>query len=143
MAEYLKIFRLRVHQAPLFLRQAVKFGMVGVLNTAVDLGVFFGLTHWVGFFSGAPTAAKAVSYSAGILNSFLWNRSWTFRASGDSWGKLLPFVLVNLIALGINTGLMQIGLRTLLLPQNAALALATCGTLALNFIANKYIVFRK
>ena len=117
--------------------------MVGVLNTAVDLGVFFGLTHWVIFFGADPTAAKAVSYSAGILNSFLWNRSWTFRSSGSSWGKLLPFFLVNLVALGINTGLMQVGLKTFFLPQNASLALATCGTLALNFIANKFIIFRR
>ncbi len=116
--------------------------MVGVLNTAVDLGIFFALTHWVAFFTGEPTAAKAISYSAGILNSFFWNRSWTFRAN-NSWTTLAPFALVNLVALGINTGLMQLGLKTLFRSQNAALALATCGTLALNFIASKFIVFKK
>ena len=33
---------------PLWLRQAVKFGMVGVLNTLVDLGVYALLVHLAG-----------------------------------------------------------------------------------------------
>ena len=59
---------------PLF-KQAVKFGAVGVLNTALDWMIYFALTHWIGFFAAQPVAAKAISYSAGVLNSFFINKT--------------------------------------------------------------------
>ena len=126
----------------LWLKQAVKFGAVGVLNTLIDLGLYFVLTRWLGM-AGLPVAAKAISYSAGILNSFLWNRNWTFRSQASPWKTLVPFVLVNLVGLGLNTGSMQLGLNVLRLPELVSLGLATGFTLAWNFVLSKFVVFRK
>jgi len=125
-----------------WLVQAVKFGAVGVLNTAIDLGLYFVMTRWLGL-GGAPVLAKGISYSAGILNSFLWNRNWTFKSRTSAWKTLIPFVLVNLVGLGINTGAMQVGLSTLHLPEIASLGSATVLTLAWNFMLSKFVVFRK
>jgi putative flippase GtrA len=143
LTDFIKTIESRSRRVPLFFRQAVKFGMVGVLNTAIDLGLFFALTHWVAFFGSASGAAKAISYSAGILNSFFWNRNWTFRSSSNSWATMLPFIVVNLAALAINYGLYQLGLHYFHFSTTGALILATGGTLALNFIASKFVVFRK
>jgi putative flippase GtrA len=126
----------------LWLEQAVKFGAVGVLNTLVDLGLYFVLTRWLGL-SGLPVLAKGISYGAGILNSFLWNRNWTFRSQASAWKTLLPFVLVNLVGLGMNTGSMQLGLNVVRLPELVSLGLATCLTLAWNFVLSKFVIFRK
>ncbi|MFH1028287.1 MAG: GtrA family protein, partial [Pseudomonadota bacterium] len=84
----------------LWIGQAVKFGAVGLLNTALDLGLYFALTRWVGL---AAVFAKSISYGAGILNSFYWNKSWTFRSKASAQSTLLPFILVNLAGLAINT----------------------------------------
>ena len=126
----------------LWLRQAVKFGIVGVLNTGVDLGAYFVLTRWLGMAS-LPVAAKGISYSLGILNSFFWNRTWTFRSQASAWRTFAPFVLANLVGLGMNAGGMQLGLNVLHLKEFVSLALATALTLAWNFAVSKFIIFRR
>ena len=53
----------------------VKFALVGVVNTAVDVGLFWVLQAVL----GVPyLIANVISYSAGTLNSFVLNKVWTF-----------------------------------------------------------------
>ena len=85
---------------PKWLVQAVKFGAVGILNTAIDLGLYYALTRWLGL-GGLPVVAKSLSYSAGILNSFLWNKFWTFQSRAGTMKTLLPFILTALVGLGM------------------------------------------
>lgn len=124
----------------LWIGQAVKFGAVGLLNTALDLGLYFALTRWIGL---AAVFAKSISYGAGLLNSFYWNKSWTFRSKASTRATLLPFILVNLAGLAINTGVMQLCLKGLQFPEIVALGLATVSTLVWNFTTSKLLVFRK
>jgi len=126
----------------LWLKQAVKFGLVGLLNTGVDLGAYFVLTRWLGM-ARLPVVAKGISYSLGIANSFFWNKTWTFRSTASTWKTLIPFVLVSLAALGLNAGGMQLGLNVLHLPELVALSLATVLTLAWNFAFSKFVIFRR
>ncbi|MBC8448982.1 MAG: GtrA family protein [Chloroflexi bacterium] len=92
--------------------QALKFLAIGVLNTLVDGALYFALTRWWGL-AALPALAKGLSYSAGVLNSFHWNRSWTFKSEASGLRALLPFVLANLIALAINAGVMQVCLQVI------------------------------
>jgi len=126
-----------------FLKQALRFGIVGLLNTALDLALYFVLTRWVGMFAALPVAAKVVSYSAGLLNSFFLNRSWTFHSQARVQHALPRFVLFNLVGLLLNAWGMSIGLHTLALPEVLTLALATATSLAWNFFASKYLVFSR
>jgi len=75
--------------------QATKFGMVGVLNTAVDFAVFMLLTRAAGL---APEISKVISYSAGVVNSYIFNSRWTFKKeSKDSLTQKARFLTVSLI----------------------------------------------
>ena len=127
---------------PKWLVQAVKFGAVGILNTAIDLGLYFVLTRWLGL-GALPILAKSISYSTGILNSFLWNKFWTFQSRAGTWATLFPFILTNLVGLGINTGMLQLCLKTLHLPELVALGLATLTTLFWNFVISKFVIFKE
>jgi len=129
-------------QFPLMFRQAVKFGLVGVLNTAVDWLVYFALTHGLAFFGDHLTFAKGISYTVWVLNIFFLNKTWTFRSSASNRSTLILFFLTNLVGLAINTGLMQFGLNTLRLPEIVSLAGATLGTLAWHFVVSKLVVFK-
>ena len=127
---------------PKWLVQAVKFGAVGILNTGIDLGLYFVLTRWLGL-DALPVLAKSLSYSGGILNSFLWNKFWTFRSRAGTWVTLIPFILTALVGLGINTGMLQLCLKNFLLPELVALGAATLTTLAWNFVISKFVIFKE
>jgi putative flippase GtrA len=127
---------------PAWLTQAVKFGLVGVLNTALDWGVYYLLTRFAGM-GGLPTLAKAISYSVGVLNSYFWNRRWTFGSQARAAQTLLPFVLVNLVGTAINSGVFALGTGRMRLPQLLGLIGATIAALVWNFVASKFLVFRK
>jgi len=128
-------------RCPLWLRQALKFLVVGVSNTLLDAGLYFLLTRGLGF-STRRTLAKALSYGAGVLNSFYWNRTWTFKSQA-SLAALVTFGWVNLIGLGINAGVMALGLNGLQVPEWLALVLATGAAFVWNFAASKGLVFRR
>lgn len=123
-----------------WLHQAMKFGIVGVSNTMVDWGLYFILTRWLGL-GTLPVLAKALSYGAGILNSYIWNKRWTFRSRQRGLRPLLLFITVNVIALGVNAGVLQAGL-SFGTSELIALALATGITLLWNFFMSKRIVFQ-
>ena len=122
--------------------QAVKFGAVGLLNTALDLGIYFLLTRSLGVFAALPVAAKAFAYLASVLNSFVLNRSWTFNSSAQV-GRALPvFTAASLIGLLVNAGVLNLAFNLLQAPEIFALGLATAASLAWNFCASRWLVFR-
>jgi putative flippase GtrA len=118
-----------------------KFTAVGVLNTAIDAAVYFTLTRWFGF-SNLPILAKAIAYAVGMVNGFFWNQNWTFEAKVDPWAVILPFMLTQLAALGINAGMMTLCLQWLTLPELIALGVATATSFAWNFFVSKSVVFQ-
>lgn len=129
-------------RTPNWFHQAIRFGMVGILNTGVDLGSYWILTRFIPYFENAHVLAKAISYTLGVLNSYLWNRSFTFRSQVKSPKRFAIFFMINLIAVGINSGLMALSLHVLHLPEWAGLLIATAITMTWNFTTSKFIVFR-
>src|SRR5882724_12844167 len=62
------------------LSQVLKFIVVGILNTAIDLAVlnFLILVFHTGKTGLTYSIFKAISFLAALANSYLMNRSWTF-----------------------------------------------------------------
>ncbi|GAC1467230.1 MAG: GtrA family protein [Desulfuromonadaceae bacterium] len=116
----------------------VKFALVGLLNTGVDVAIFFLLTR-----IGIPyVAAQVVSYSCGAANSYLLNKVWTFRSSGLSYAEIVRFTTVNLVSLGVSVVVLTLLHGSAGLDLAAAKGGATVSALAVNFLGNKLWVFR-
>ena len=116
----------------------IKFAFVGLLNTGIDVAIFFLLTR-----SGIPyVAAQIVSYSCGAANSYLLNKFWTFRSSGLSYAEIVRFTTVNLISLGISVIVLSLLHGMAGLDLAAAKGGATVCALAVNFLGNKLWVFK-
>jgi len=136
---------------PAFLRrdrmagQAVRFIIVGLVNTAVDLVAFYLL----GLIPGMPDiAAKAISYVLGICNSFVWNKYWTFsaRGSGRGWREFGIFFAVNVPPLIVNVvAFTLLGLwidsGTWYVRMGKAFVAAVV-SVAWNFLGSRYLAFR-
>lgn len=122
--------------------QIAKFMTVGVLNTAIDAAAYFVLTRWLGF-GALPVLAKGIAYVVGMVNSFFWNRTWTFGDRGNIWRAAGLFTLTHVFALIINAGTMALALDWLGLPEIVALGAATGASFVWNFVLNKLVVFKK
>lgn len=137
-----------------FMHQFGKFAAVGFLNFSIDFGVLNLLIFVSGFNAGlAFSAFKALSFLAANVNSYLWNKFWTFRAGGEGnyAGEYSRFLTVSLVGLGINVGIAslvvnligpQFGIGPTLWANLGAVAGAALG-LVWNFVGYKFIVFRK
>jgi putative flippase GtrA len=80
---------------------ALRFAVVGSINTAVDLGLFAALT---GLLATQPDRANAISYGASIVTSFILNRSWTFEdVRGGIAEQITRLIVVSLASLLLST----------------------------------------
>lgn len=116
----------------------VKFSLVGLLNTGVDVAIFFLLT-WLGI---QYVTAQIVSYSCGAGNSYLLNKFWTFRSSGLSYSEIMRFTIVNLVSLGISVIVLTLLRETAGMDLAVAKGVATISALSANFLGNKLWVFK-
>jgi putative flippase GtrA len=114
--------------------------MTGVANTAVDFLVFTVLS-WSGI---GIYLSQVLSYSAGMLNSYIVNRSWTFRSKGKFFGaQMVRFIAVNLALLCLSLLVLRVATGTLGWQRLAAKLCATACTMVLGFLLNRLWVFRK
>jgi putative flippase GtrA len=122
--------------------EGARFLLVGLANTLVDAALYFALSSGLFVLVVPKLIAKAIAYAAGVVNSYYWNRRWTFRSSLPVSRSLLPFTLANLAGLAINVALLRAGLALLHLPEFHAVAAATAGAVIWNFMINKFLVFK-
>ncbi len=83
--------------------QLVKYGVVGALNTIVTLVVIFLCKSMLNI---NPYVANAIGYVAGVINSFIWNRAWVFKAGDGSISRqamkfLVGFAVCYLLQFGV------------------------------------------
>lgn len=119
--------------------RALRFGAVGIANTAFDVAIFSVLT----LLAGTPAvAANVVSYSAGIGSSFVLNRAWTFRdrQRRRSWTQLILFVAGNLAGLALSTTVVAllVGAWGPFFAKTASVG----ATFAWNYLFSNLVVFR-
>jgi putative flippase GtrA len=116
----------------------IRFAVVGATNTFVDVALF---TALVSAMSMRPVIANAISYSAGMLNSYILNRSWTFRDSREASHRYqwLRFAAINLLILGISS-LIIWQAAPLIGPFKAKLASVVI-TFGFGYLLNRVFVF--
>ncbi len=88
------------HQIRIFVAELTKFGLIGIVNTALDFAIL-NLLHF-GFGVG-PLTSKCVSTVIAATSSYFMNRHWTFRhrARSGMRREYVLFFLLNLIGLAI------------------------------------------
>ena len=122
------------------LLKAGKFAIVGVANTLIDYGMFTLLAQVL----AAPVyLSQVVGYLCGMLNSYIFNRAWTFKAQDRFFSPaLIRFILLNLCMLGVSTGLLYLFYDVAGLDKLIAKAIATVITMGVSFLVNRLWVFR-
>ena len=116
----------------------IKFNAVGILNTIVDV-----LVYWLlnGLLFVRFDIAQVISYICGMLNSWILNSRWTFKGNKRTVIKGLKFIFVNLISLGGSVFILYICKTQWHLEGVLAKLIATPFSLVVNFIGNRLFVF--
>src|SRR5260370_11102174 len=134
------------------LAQLLRFCLVGGLNTFVDVLVFNLLVL------GLPTQDNgllviynSLAYLVGALNSFCWNKLWTFQQrSSTTNSQLARFALVTSLGILCNDAFLWLA-NTLLtsfsltsfLWLNIAKVCAIAGSVAVSYLGMRLSVFPK
>ena len=117
-----------------------KFMLVGCLNFLVDLGIFLFLNKIIGMYS---VYANIISYSCGVINSYFFNRMWTFKTKLKYVSvDFLKFIFVNLLSMGVSTLAVYIFVERFLMAAWLGKVLSTFFSFIVNFAGNKLLVFK-
>lgn len=118
--------------------RVIRFGLVGALNTALDLAVFATLFYGLAW---PLLVANSLGYLVGLANSYLLNSRWTFedRAVPGVTTRPALYALFNLVGLAV--GNLVVWLLALALPVWLAKLGAVAATFAWNFWSSDRLVF--
>ncbi len=116
----------------------VKFVIVGMGNTLVTY-VAYVVLRMLGV---GLDWANFLSYVAGVVNSFVWNRCWVFRRSGGSVLRQSVFFLAGFaVCYGVQWLVFR-GLLSTGVGEHVAQLLAMCVYTGTNYLYNRCVTFR-
>ena len=132
------------------IRQFLKFGLVGILNTVIGTAVMFfsynvlGLGYWL---------SSALNYIIGSICSYVLNKRFTFESRRKSKREIFRFIInisiCYLVAYGVAEPLVRHMILLLRinwdksLLEQVAMLFGMCLFVILNFIGQKLFVFKE
>ena len=121
-------------------RQFIRFAIVGVGNTLVDIGLLNLLIYW----HWPVLWANTVAFIFAATNSFFLNKYWTFEDTVGKWQLQLPFyVAVAAVGLGISDAFVYIGSIIWHWDVNVVKIFSIGAIFLWNFLAPKFLIFKK
>lgn len=129
------------------LRKAISFGLIGVVNTVVDFGVFMFGIKVLGL---ALVPANVLSWLIAISGSYVMNSFITFAAESGrrlTWRGYAAFVASGIVGVIANTATLVIAaalLESIIPGANVPIAklLAIGVSFVVNFSMSHFVVFR-
>lgn len=122
------------------LKKFMKFGITGVLNTALDFAVY---TMCLEAFLLDIKFAQPAGQAVAIVNSYLINKNWTFgKRKGYNIAEILKFLLINGGSIAIN--ILGVYILHDILEVNEYLCKIPIAviTVTINYFGNKLFVFK-
>ena len=134
--------------------QLGKYGVIGVLNTFLNAGVFNLLIFTTDISAGITVDLFfAVAFIVTIINSFIWNKYWSFEEKKTETiaGEALRFFGISAAVAIVNIGVLHVIINIIGAPAgldskiwaNAALAFTIITAFLGNFFGYKFFVFKK
>ncbi len=135
--------RLRIawHERAIALK-AISFGLVGVINSAIDFGVF-SLAYY--YFGLPVVAANTLAWVVAVTGSYVMNSTITFAAESGrelSLRRYVSFALSQFAGFLANTGTVWVLVELLFVPAWAAKLAAILVSFAVNFSLSHFVVFK-
>lgn len=118
--------------------QFVKFGIVGLSNTAIGLGTYY-LFLWL---DAHYLIANILSWLISVFNAYYWNSRYVFK-SAASWLKTLIKTYISYGAsFLVGTALLYVFVEWCGISKVLAPLVVLVVTIPLNFVLNKFWTFK-
>lgn len=124
-------------------RKPFRFVVVGVLNTLVDFLVFLLCNKVIGIHY---TVSQGIGYSFGVLNSFTFNKLWTFESRNTKKKtamEFLRFIMINAVSLGVSIYGISLLVEHFQINVLVSKVMVTLVAQLINYLGYKVWVFRK
>lgn len=125
-------------------RQVKGYLISGFLATGSDFIVYNILLHFIEY-----NISKAISFLVGTIVAYLYNKYITFATPRRSFYETFKFFLVYTVSMLCNVSINHVGLQffkgilSLRYALISAFILATMITMIINFLGQKFWVFKK
>ncbi|MDW7774305.1 MAG: GtrA family protein [Desulfobulbaceae bacterium] len=119
--------------------QLIRFAIVGLCSNGILYLAYIGLT----MLSMGPKTAMSLLYITGVLQTFLFNRRWTFNHLGAARPALIRYLLSYLSGYIINFVALLLFVDIVDLPHQAVQAAMIIFLAFYLFALQKFWVFRK
>jgi len=144
--------------------QLIKFSIVGIINVAISFVVFYLCYHMQitsimlnmignigndiqnlftssGIKSIDGAVSNVIGYAAGMINSFILNKLWTFQTKTNTLRQAHRFFILNIIGLALSTLILFLFVDIMNWPYILVWVISTGIVMVLNFLGNKYWAF--
>ena len=119
--------------------QFIKFGFVGISNTIITAIIIWLLLKMLGT---SNLVANISGYAVGLINSFIWNRKWTFESKLKVKDTVFKFMLTFVLSYLLQLGVLFLLLNQLLIDAYWCHLQAMVIYTVANFSLNKYYTFK-
>lgn len=126
--------------------EILHFGIIGVFNTLLGIGLtmlFYNFLHW-GYWTSTIT-----EYTIGSIFSYVANKKLTFKVKGNTKKTAIRFAINIVICFALAYGAARPVVRLVLsdfskkVVENVAIVVGNGIFIVLNFIGQKFFVFRE
>lgn len=121
------------------MQELIKYGLVGLANTAFGLSLIY---IAMSVFGLAPAIANALGFAAAFLFSYWLNRRWTFRSNADLGRSLTSFAAVCAIGYALNLAVVLTTINFAQVNPYIAQLFGVATYASFVFVASKFVVFR-
>lgn len=126
-----------------WVRQFIKFSIVGGVCTIFDFGIYLFLTRLFSFWRVYYLWANFVAVISAATINFIWNRKWTFRVrQGSVFWQYLKFWLAVLLGILVYQSILYLSVERLNWGDMLGKILGAIFAWLLRFIFNKFWTFK-
>jgi putative flippase GtrA len=121
--------------------QFMRFAFIGATCFALEMSLYISLKHALG--EGYVYVINIFAISMALLLNYLVSRVWVFETGRHKLHtEFLAFMAVGVIAIGLSTLILWLGIRYAHLDSITAKVVAVVIVLSWNFFMKKFFVFK-
>lgn len=118
---------------------AYRYGIVGAIGSIIHISL---IVLFVEIFQFHPVISTIIGFLVVVLISYVLNSVWTFEHAGMDYYSLFKYAIVSTSGLVLNAGIMFLVVEIFGESYFIAIAIAFLIVPAMNFLFNRYWVFK-